>query len=264
MSYIIAELGINWLGDFILAEEMVAAASMCGCDYVKTQTWQAKKVRKGPWESEMEIYDKCQLNHVDKHLKFIEICDKYKIKYLTTLFDPEDYTLLPKLQSIKIAGIEADNKLLLDLCTSKFENVFISTCGLSDTEISNLFSYLKKSPCKFFLMYGVYLYPCPLEFANMQRFIELKQKYGSMGYSDHTEGPWASFFAISHGATVIERHFTVSNNLPGIDNKFSCLPAEMKLVCEYNKNFETMTTRSNPDESFILDNFKGRWAGKNG
>lgn len=267
---VIAELGINWLGDFGLAKEMIEAAAASGCDYVKTQTWQSKKVRKGPWESEIEIYEKAQLNTPGKHEKLMRICDDNKIKYLTTLFDPEDYALIPlSLDCVKIAGIEADNQPLLDLCSSKFKTIFVSTCGLSDKQISGLdyqlhMNHIFRNPISYTLMYGVYMYPCPIRQSGMQRFVSLRTAYNGFGfgYSDHTQGPWASLFAISHGATVVERHFTIDNNLPGIDNKFSCLPQEMKIVCDFRDNMEPMLCSDAPDESFILDNFKGRWSGK--
>lgn len=260
---IIAELGINWLGSLEIAEAMIAEASKCGCDYVKTQTWRRDKVRNGPWEGELEFYEKCQLNTPEKHFNLMKMCDTHGIKYLTTLFDSSDYECLPPMNEIKIAGIEATNWELMGLCAEKFKKIYVSTCGLKDDSIVEVVRFLSERNVEFVIMHGVYMYPCPIEQSMMSGIEKLKTFHHRVGYSDHTEGEYASYFAISYGVEVLERHFTISNQLPGIDNKFSCLPDEMKRVCLYRDKCNEMNSGVCPDESFILDNFRGRWSGKN-
>jgi sialic acid synthase SpsE len=63
-----------------------------------------------------------------------------------------------------------------------------------------------------------------------------------MGFSDHTTGIWASLEAVRLGATVIEKHFTVSRNLEGCDQICSVEPAEMKLLVKSIRQYETYNT----------------------
>ena len=45
--------------------------------------------------------------------------------------------------------------------------------------------------------------------------------HNSVGYSDHIQGVESAKIAIGVGAEVIEKHFTIDNDLPGRDNKFA-------------------------------------------
>ena len=65
----------------------------------------------------------------------------------------------------------------------------------------------------------------------MQKLRTLSQKFPdiTLGYSDHTQGNLASTVAISFGACVFERHFTLDNSLPGPDHWFSANPSNLKI-----------------------------------
>jgi sialic acid synthase SpsE len=62
----------------------------------------------------------------------------------------------------------------------------------------------------------------------------LAQTFGiPVGYSDHTEGTLISAVAAALGATVVEKHFTLSRRLPGPDHKASLEPDELaRMVTE--------------------------------
>ena len=55
-----------------------------------------------------------------------------------------------------------------------------------------------------------------------------KQFQCEVGLSDHTMGLGTSVAAISNGASVIEKHFTLSRSDGGVDSTFSMEPEEMK------------------------------------
>ena len=57
-----------------------------------------------------------------------------------------------------------------------------------------------------------------------------------MGYSGHAEGIEDAIYALAHGATVVEKHFTIDNSLEGRDNKFAILPSQLKIVVNLKKN----------------------------
>ena len=62
-----------------------------------------------------------------------------------------------------------------------------------------------------------------------------------MVLSDHTMGIGASVAAVSHGATVIEKHFTLNRADGGVDSAFSMEPEEMKqLVIETERAWQSL------------------------
>jgi len=62
-----------------------------------------------------------------------------------------------------------------------------------------------------------------------------------VGLSDHTMGVGASVAAVAHGATVIEKHFTLSRADGGVDSAFSLEPDELtQLVVETERAWQSL------------------------
>jgi sialic acid synthase SpsE len=95
--------------------------------------------------------------------------------------------------------------------------------------------------------------------------IKFKQLGLSIGYSDHIQGVESAKVAIEFGAEVIEKHFTVDNNLPGRDNKFAILPEELANLTSYIKLREEMLIDKGLDfqecELDSRNNYTGRFNG---
>ena len=64
--------------------------------------------------------------------------------------------------------------------------------------------------------------------------------HNKIGYSGHLKGVEDAIAAISFGAMIVEKHFTIDNDLPGRDNKFALLPMEMKIISNYRDIFAKM------------------------
>jgi N,N'-diacetyllegionaminate synthase len=76
-------------------------------------------------------------------------------------------------------------------------------------------------------------YPTPAPECNMRRLTTLRQRYGvPVGFSDHTVGSEAAVQAVTLGACMIEKHFTLSHDLPGPDHWFSTTEAEFRELVE--------------------------------
>ena len=90
---LIAEIGWNHMGDMKLAEEMIAEASRSGADYCKFQTWKVKNLKDGPWNTDgrLEIYNKAELSD-QNHLTIVDLCKKYNVKFLTSVFNIIEFT----------------------------------------------------------------------------------------------------------------------------------------------------------------------------
>ena len=101
-----------------------------------------------------------------------------------------------------------------------------------------------KSP--FVLLHCTSAYPTPSESVNLFRMVTLRERYDvPVGFSDHTEGYLAACQAITLGACVIEKHFTLDHDLPGPDHWFSSTPYEFAKLVEEVRTAESRL--GNPD-----------------
>ena len=119
---LIAEIGWNHMGDMNLAEKMISEATKSGADYCKFQTWKVKNLKDGPWNSDgrLEIYNKAELSD-DNHSTLIDLCNKYKVKFLTSVFNINDIEFIANLsnEAIKIPSPEVYNLDLIKRSKSK-------------------------------------------------------------------------------------------------------------------------------------------------
>jgi len=76
-------------------------------------------------------------------------------------------------------------------------------------------------------------YPAPYSEVNLRAMVEMRRAFDlPVGYSDHTSGIEVSVAAVTLGAVVIEKHFTLDRGLPGPDHAASLEPEELaNLVC---------------------------------
>jgi len=238
---IIAEIGWNHFGDIHLAKEMITQASKNGADYAKFQTWSVKRLKQGSWDTDgrREIYKKAELS-IQDHQKLIDHCELNNIKFLSSVFSIEDAKVLIKVgvKEVKIPSFESRNTELLKFCDKHFESIFMSTGTSTIDEISLSITNLNKS--KLYLMHCVSMYPCKFKNANLPKMKHLQKIHPNVGYSDHIVGVESAKIAIGEGAKVIEKHFTLNNDLPGRDNKFAILPTHLKELREYIDSYNEM------------------------
>jgi len=243
MIKVIAEIGWNHCGDMQLAKDMAKAAKDSGATYAKYQTWSVDRLKSGSWDKDgrREIYEKAQLSKED-HIELINHCNKIGIKFLSSVFSITDAELLVELgcEEVKIPSFESRNHELISFCDANFETVFMSTGTSTIEEIKESEKHMGCGP-GWVLMHCVSTYPCDPKQANISKMKNLmKITNRNTGYSDHIQGVESAKVAIGEGAQIIEKHFTIDNNLPGRDNKFAILPHQMKDLTDYIKMREDM------------------------
>ena len=82
-------------------------------------------------------------------------------------------------------------------------------------------------------------YPTPLEDVNLKAMLTIRDELGmNIGYSDHTLGIEVPIVAVTMGATVIEKHFTLDKNSPGPDHAASLEPVDLKAMVSAIRNIE--------------------------
>lgn len=245
-TIIIAEAGVNHNGSLKIAKKLIDVASRAKADYVKFQSFKSElvfskftpkaeyqKKNTSKNQTAIEMGSKLELTEKD-HLKLKEYCKIKKIKYMTTFHDIETLKSHKKfnLDFIKIGSGDINNLPYLK-AVSKIKKRIILSTGLSDIkDISNAIKILSKGK-DVILLHCNTAYPTPLKDANLNVIKSLKKKFNlEVGFSDHTEGIIASIAAVSMGATVIEKHFTINKSLSGPDHKASINPKELLNLVE--------------------------------
>jgi N,N'-diacetyllegionaminate synthase len=238
MVYIIAEVGVNHNGSVDIAKELVDLAKKAGADAVKFQTFKTNKlVRKGTSKA---AYQKKNENSgtQDEMLKKYELtyeqfrdiklyCDNIGIEFISTPFDRESAELLNSLNVdyFKIGSGDLNNYPLLRTVANFNKNIILST-GMSNLkEVEDAVEFIQSMGFlkELNLLHCVSCYPTQSEDVNMRCLKSLYdiERVDEIGFSDHTHGHLASVIAIAQGATIIEKHFTLSKNMEGPDHTAS-------------------------------------------
>ena len=244
--FIIAEAGINHNGSVEKAVKMVKTAKNAGVSAIKFQTFKAHEFISNSsltytytsqgesiTESQLDLFKRCELSN-DDFYKIKKTCDEEKIFFLSTPQNKSDLDFLLELgvSAIKVGSDDFTNLPLLKYY-SKTKLPIIISCGMATLEeietTLDAIGTLDGYPTALLLTTSEY--PTPPQNVNLQKLRTLSQKFPdiTLGYSDHTQGNLASIVAISFGACIFERHFTLDNSLPGPDHWFSVNPSNLKI-----------------------------------
>ena len=259
--FIIAEVGINHNGDLKNALKMIDVAKTSSVDAIKFQTFKTselvsdsnqkytyKSQGKKITESMYDMFKRCELDKKDwKKIK--KKCDEKKIVFLSTPQNKTDLDLLLDLgiSAIKIGSDDFINLPLIKQYSSTKLPLILS-CGMANlSEICtslNVIGAFDGYPT--ILLHTTSQYPTPKKDVNLLKLKTLQTIFPNipLGFSDHTQGPLASSLAVSLGAVVFEKHFTLDNNLPGPDHWFSENPQGLKQCCKSIKDAHTMLGKS--------------------
>ena len=231
---IIAEVGMNHGGDENLAWEMIQAAHENGADFVKLQTYSTEKF----FHPSLTYFNSTKSMELscESTVELFTNADKNGIQLFTTPFDSESVDFIesfsPKLY--KIASMDNDNTPLIRCIAQKNRTVIVS-CGMANLEeISQALETVRMAGNdRLILLHCISDYPAKLDSLNLEMIPYLKKQFNvPIGFSDHAIGLHSAFVAISMGATVIEKHFTInrqlSKKIPDADHEISIEPKELK------------------------------------
>lgn len=247
---IIAEAGVNHNGDLNIAKRLVDVAKMAGVDYVKFQLGipelliskhapkaNYQKRNTGEAESQLEMIKKISLSFAE-HLELIRYCKERGVNYLCTPFDLLSIQFLNEqgIDMWKIPSGEITNYPYLVAIAKTGKAVVMSTGMSTVEEVESALSVLLENGVtsnQITLLHCTTEYPAPKNEVNLLAIPFLQKRFNmSVGYSDHTEGIEIPIAAVSLGAVIIEKHFTLDKAFPGPDHKASLSPAELnEMVC---------------------------------
>jgi len=233
---IVAEIGNNHEGSFSLAKKLIEKAAKAGVDAVKFQTFKTEKFVNDTDQLKYKRYKKFELSKKEFY-KLSKFAKSKKLIFISTPLDIQSAIDLNKcVDFFKISSGDNNYFQLIEKVLSFKKPVIISTGLLNHGGIKDLLKLIKKRNFpmkKVFLLHCVSDYPVVDKEANLISIKYLRDKFKiNIGYSDHTLGIEASIMAVSYGAKIIEKHFTIDKNYSMFrDHKLSSDPKEMlKLV----------------------------------
>ncbi len=260
---VIAEIGENHLGRLDLALRMLEEAARAGADIVKFQSYRGGDVDPGDpereWFSQVELTD-------DMHRQLKRRAEELGIQFLSSPFTVERARFLCEdmsLRSVKIASSEILNLPLLDYVNPRVETVYLSTGMSTLEEVSLALGHLDHP--RVVILHCVTQYPARDEDANLLAIPTLQEAFPerAVGYSDHTTGIEAAVAAAALGAAVVEKHFTLSKNLPGTDHVLSATPEELAEMIRRIRRVEGLLGSGSKEpaaaEREIRDAVRSRW-----
>ena len=250
--YIIAEISANHNGSIQLAKETILAAKNSGVDAVKIQTYTPDTmtidannpdfyISDGLWK-DRSLYDLYNKAHTpfEWHEELFEYSKELDITLFSTPFDETAVDLLESLNTpaYKIASFEIVDLSLIEYIAKKNRPILISTGMASIEEIKDALDVVYSTGNdQVALFHCISSYPAPISEANLNSLNILSETFNvEVGLSDHTHGNLASVIAVSLGASIIEKHFTLDRSHGGVDSSFSLEPQEMAELVKDTKS----------------------------
>ena len=244
---IIAEAGMNHDGSLGNAIRMAEVAAECGADAVKFQLHEARAetTRDAPsppyfrHETRWEYFERTSFSD-EQWATLKEACDQVGIEFLCSVFSLEALWRLETLgvRRHKIPSGEVTNLELIRATAGTGKPVLLSS-GMSSW--GELDAAVAASGDEVTVLQCTSAYPTPPERVGLNLLDELRERYGKpVGFSDHSVGPNACLAAVALGATVVEKHFTLSKELYGPDAALALEPHELEELCDGVREIETM------------------------
>jgi N,N'-diacetyllegionaminate synthase len=247
-TFIIAEAGANHNRSFNQALKLIDVAVEAGANACKFQTYSSETlyVKNVPnfagYKNINQLIKDIELpREWQKDLK--QYCDEKGIEFMSTPFDEKavDELVALGVKRLKIAGFEStDFRFVEMVASSKLPLVISLGIGFKMNWLGKIFEITDKYGNDLTLMHCNNAYPTPMEDTGLGivKALSLDSGRYKTGFSDHTISILTPALAVVAGATVIEKHFTLSRHLPGPDHPFALEPDELKEMVENIKQAE--------------------------
>lgn len=249
--YIIAELSANHNGSLQTALKIIEEAKRCGADAIKLQTYSADTItlnsqheefmiRGGLWDGQSlyELYQKAQMPW-EWHKPLFDHARQLDITIFSSPFDFTAVDLLEDLNApaYKIASFEAVDLPLIKYVASTGKPMIISTGMADKDEIAEAVQAARDGGCQdLAILHCVSGYPAPAKDYNLRTILDMEKSFNlPVGLSDHTLDNTTAIAAVTLGACIVEKHFTLDRNGGGPDDSFSLEPKELEALCRDSK-----------------------------
>lgn len=248
-TFIIAEIGKNFIQTeepksvatyLENAKELVKQAKQAGVDAVKFQTHVLEDEQLDIHVVSEHFKSSDRYTWVKRNMESTPIeefwkplkkyCDEIGVTFFSTPMSRGAAKILDQLgvNLWKVGSGDILDFVLLDYIAKTNKPLIISS-GMSTLEEINLMvKFLNARNVEFYLLHCVSQYPCPPEELNLGTIEFFQDEFSvPVGFSDHSIGIDSAIAAVSMGAKIIEKHFSLSREFWGSDHKVSLLPEEM-------------------------------------
>ncbi len=239
-AFLVAEIGFNHNGDVELAKRMIASAAENGADAVKLQTFVAREMISNTLLADdpdhpgneipfYEFFQRYELSRSDYKV-LMAYARTLNIPLFTTPFDEASLEMLVELgmPAVKIASPDLTYTPFLEKVAATGLPVVLSTGMGNDGEIGGALHALRNAHSTI-LLHCVSNYPSRYEEMNLGCMAGMSRQFKlPVGLSDHTLDNLSAMVAASLGAVLIEKHFTLDRNLPGVDQSISMQPDDLR------------------------------------
>lgn len=241
--YLVAELSANHRQRYEEAEKLVRAAKEAGADAVKLQTYTPDTLtidseddmfRHGPgspWEGKTlyELYEEAYTPW-DWQPKLKDLAEDLGMDLFSAAFDPTAVDFLEEMgvPAYKVASFEIVDIPLIERIAQTGKPVILSTGTASRAEIDEAVAAVEAAGARqVALLKCTSAYPTPPDEMNLRAIRQWADDYGiPIGLSDHSLSLETPVAAVALGASLVEKHFTLSRGRPSLDAAFSLEPKE--------------------------------------
>jgi N-acetylneuraminate synthase len=241
-AYVIAEIGINHNGDLSIAEKLIDAAVLAGCDAVKFQKRtpelcvpleQRNLMRETPWGimTYMDYRKRVEFSEQD-YARINAYCKSKKIDWFASCWDAPSVDFMEAYDPVcyKVASATLTDHGLLRHISATGRPVILSTGMSTMDQIREAVACLDKS--RLIITHSTSTYPCKPGELNLRVIQALAREFDCpVGYSGHEVGLQTTYASLVLGACLIERHLTLDRAMWGSDHAASIEPSGfMRLV----------------------------------
>ena len=251
--YLIGEIGINHNGDLQITKKLIDAVSACSWDCAKFQKrdpdvcvpdHQKDVLRDTPWGRIKYIdykhkveFQKQQYDYIDQYCKLKPVDWSASVWDLNSL----EFLMQYELPFIKIPSAMTTNETLVAETAKTGRPIIMSTGMCELNEVDDAVNNVLKYNNNLVLMHTNSNYPTPKEEINLNLIPFLRERYDCLvGYSGHEEDLEPTVIAVALGATVVERHITLSHDMWGTDQKSSLEVMAMDILHKRVKDVNTI------------------------
>jgi N,N'-diacetyllegionaminate synthase len=252
-ALIVAEAGINHNGSMEMARKLIDEAKRSGADAIKFQTFstphcESRYALKPDYfsgrdggKNKLDFFKRLEFNK-SQFAELRAYCEEKDILFLSMAADLPSLELLADIctPAIKIGSSDTVNYPLFKAIGASGLPVIYSTGIATEADVTAGLDYLRCAGTReIAVLQCTSQYPVPYEEVNLRVMNNYRQAFGvPVGLSDHSQGTHVALAAVALGADIIEKHFTLSRALPGVDHPASIEPHELKTMVSHIREIE--------------------------